>query len=83
MNLFVIIGGLGVVMYLVYMVTSEMFSNVSPSSIFKMCMKKIIANERVSCLNCLVRGTVSKRDRREVYCVAYKLSICSCVKIIE
>lgn len=47
-NLFVIIGGLGVVLYLVYMVTSEMFSSVSPSSIFKMCMKKIMANERAN-----------------------------------
>ena len=34
-NLFVIIGGCGIVLYLAYMVLSEFFSNVSPSSVFK------------------------------------------------
>ncbi|XP_063678488.1 uncharacterized protein LOC134814322 [Bolinopsis microptera] len=47
-NLFVIIGGCGIVLYLAYMVLSEFFSNVSPSSVFKMAMKKIMKDERTS-----------------------------------
>ncbi|KAL5252735.1 hypothetical protein ACHWQZ_G015484 [Mnemiopsis leidyi] len=47
-NLFVVIGGCGIVLYLAYMVLSEFFSNVSPSSVFKMAMKKILKDERAS-----------------------------------
>lgn len=76
-NLFVIIGGCSVVLYLAYMVISEFFSKVSPSSVFKMAMKKILHDNRASAiLGSNLKGygdpnsRTSKRLEHQPYMVA-------------